>query len=137
MEKKTAKKTQPVKAPDTNDVLLAFMSMMKKSIDKQAIVNEAILTKLSSNEPKQVEHVEPKEPVMTNEISYQVYGEIATKFEYEMSIEILWEYNTREQAEKRLAEVRELYLGKPYDKYSSPIYFKTFNIKENITKVIS
>lgn len=140
----TAKKTQRKEAPSNNysELLWSIVSLIQAQQETNKLLMEwqnKILDAVSSPTKKEVvvPEREPEAPVFVDEITYQVFGEIATKFEYEMSIEIFWEYKTRAEAERMLETVREKYLGKPYDKYATPIYFKYFNIKENITKVIN
>ena len=139
----TAKKTQRTEAPSENysQLLWSIVSLIQAQQETNKLLidwQNKILEHIST--PKQevvVPEREPEAPVFTDEVTYQVFGEIATKFEYEMSIEIFWEYKTRAEAERMLEATKEKYLGKPYDKYATPIYFKYFNIKENVTKVIN
>lgn len=136
------KKTQRTEAPSESfsELLSSIVSLVKTQQETNALILEwqnRILESLQPRVELKVAEEEPKVPEFVDEITYQVYWDIATKFEYEMSIEVFGEYKTRAEAERMLETVKEQFLWKPYTKYATPIYFKTFNIKENITKVMN
>ena len=143
MEKKTLKKPvkKATKKPTTEPSMVDVMQMMAQMIwsihEGQKAILESNNKLIEAIAPAPIEKVEPKEPVFSEEINYQIIGTFSTRDEFEMNIEILGEFDNKEKAEAELALLRREYSNRPYEKNGAQLFFKSFTIKENIIKVIS
>jgi len=145
MEKKTPKKPAKkmvlkkvaAKEPSMVDVMQMMAQMIWSINEGQKAILESNSKLIEAIAPTPVVPVEPKEPVYSEEINYQIIGTFSTRDEFEMNIEVLGDFSNKEQAEQELARFRELYTNRPYEKNGAQLYFRSFTIKENVTKVIT